>query len=69
VLSLYYSGESGARGCFLIGTVLTESVGDAEVRRTLRDALHEIDAAFEARIRCARDNGELSPDADSPHVG
>ena len=65
-LSLYYSGEGGARGCFLIGTALTESVGDAEVRKTLRDALHEIDAAFEARIRFARDQGELPREADSP---
>jgi TetR/AcrR family transcriptional regulator, copper-responsive repressor len=65
-LSLYYSGESGARGCFLIGTALTEAVGDPEVRTTLCDALHEIDAAFEARIRYARDHGELSRDADPP---
>jgi len=65
-LSLYYSGEGGARGCFLIGTALTEAVGDAEVRKTLRDALREIDAAFEARIRFARDQGELPREADSP---
>ncbi|HME20672.1 MAG TPA: TetR/AcrR family transcriptional regulator [Acetobacteraceae bacterium] len=67
-LSLYYSGEGGSRGCFLIGTALTESVGDAEVRKTLRDALHEIDAAFEARIRFARDQGELPRDADPPSL-
>jgi AcrR family transcriptional regulator len=65
-LSLYYSGEGGARGCFLIGTALTESVGDAEVRKTVRDALREIDAAFEARIRFARDRGELPREADPP---
>ena len=65
-LSLYYSREGGARGCFLIGTALTEAVGDAEVRKTLRDALREIDAAFEARIRFARDQGELPREADSP---
>ncbi|HEY2616247.1 MAG TPA: TetR/AcrR family transcriptional regulator [Acetobacteraceae bacterium] len=65
-LSLYYSGDAGARGCFLIGTALTESVGDAEMRGTLRDALHEIDAAFEARLRFARDQGELPREADPP---
>jgi TetR/AcrR family transcriptional regulator, copper-responsive repressor len=65
-LSLYYSGEAGARGCFLIGTALTESVGDAEVRKTLRDALHEIDTAFEARLRFAREQGELPREADPP---
>jgi AcrR family transcriptional regulator len=63
-LALYYSGEGGARGCFLIGTALTESVGDAKVRKTLRDALLEFDAAFESRIRLARDHGELPRDAD-----
>jgi AcrR family transcriptional regulator len=63
-LALYYSGEGGARGCFLIGTALTESVGDAEVRTTLRDALLEFDAAFEARLRLARDRGELPRAAD-----
>jgi AcrR family transcriptional regulator len=63
-LSLYCSGQSGARGCFLIGTALTESVGDAEVRKMLRDALLEFDAAFEARFRFSRDHGELPHDAD-----
>jgi AcrR family transcriptional regulator len=58
-LSLYYTGERSARGCFLIGTALTESVNDAAVRATLHDALLEFDAAFEARFRLAREQGEL----------
>ena len=65
-LSLYYSGEHRARGCFLIGTALTESVNDTAVRKTLHDALLEFDAAFESRIRYARDHHELSSDADPP---
>jgi AcrR family transcriptional regulator len=63
-LSLYFSGDSGARGCFLIGTALTESVLDPDVRTTLADALHEIDDAFEARIRFARLHGELPHNAN-----
>jgi AcrR family transcriptional regulator len=63
-LSLYFSGDNGARGCFLIGTALTESVLDPEVRDTLADALREIDDAFEARIRFARKHGELPRDAN-----
>ena len=63
-LSLYLSGERGARGCFLIGTALTESVGDTDVRKSLRDALHEIDTAFAERIQLAREQGELPRDAD-----
>ena len=66
-LSLYFSGEGNPRGCFLIGTALTESVHDGEVRKTLRDSLLDFDAAFEARIRLARENGELPRDVD-PHV-
>ncbi len=65
-LSLYYSGGHRARGCFLIGTALTESVNDTAVRNTLHDALLEFDAAFETRIRYARDHHELPRDADPP---
>jgi AcrR family transcriptional regulator len=63
-LSLYFSGERGARGCFLIGTALTEAVLDTAARTMLRDALREIDAAFEARIRHATARGELPQDTD-----
>jgi AcrR family transcriptional regulator len=63
-LSLYYSGSHGARGCFLIGTALTEAVLDAEVRETLAAGLHEIDDAFEARIRVGQAQGELPDSAD-----
>jgi TetR/AcrR family transcriptional regulator, copper-responsive repressor len=63
-LSLYFSGERSPRGCFLIGTALTESVHDIAVRKTLRDALLDFDAAFEARIRLACEHGELPRDAD-----
>jgi TetR/AcrR family transcriptional regulator, copper-responsive repressor len=63
-LSTYLSGDRGARGCFLIGTALTESVLDADVRKSLADALREIDDAFEARIRFAHKHGELPADAN-----
>jgi AcrR family transcriptional regulator len=63
-LSLYLSGEHGARGCYLIGTALTEAVRDPAARAALADALRNLDQAFEARIRHARDQGELRDDAD-----
>jgi TetR/AcrR family transcriptional regulator, copper-responsive repressor len=63
-LSLYLSGRRGQRGCFLIGTALTESVLDAAARAALDAALREIDAAFEARFRLAQETGKLSADAD-----
>lgn len=63
-VALYLSGESGARGCFLIGTAVTEAVLDPEVRTTLREALREFDVLFEKRIRRASEDGELQRDAD-----
>lgn len=63
-LSLYYSGAVGARGCFMIGTALTEAVLDAGIREALAAGLHEIDDAFGARIRVARQQGELPAGAD-----
>jgi AcrR family transcriptional regulator len=64
-LTLYFSGEGSARGCFLIGTALTEAVQNSEIRGALRHALLEIDAAFEARIRFAITHGELPRDTDA----
>src|SRR4051794_36614723 len=37
-LSIYTAGESGARGCFLISTAVTEAVRHPEVREALRAA-------------------------------
>jgi TetR/AcrR family transcriptional regulator, copper-responsive repressor len=59
-LAIYLSGEHGPRGCYLIGTALTESVLDAPARQALAETLREIDAALEARIRHARSAGEVA---------
>jgi AcrR family transcriptional regulator len=63
-LSVYLSGEGGARGCFMIGTAATEAVGNPEVRAFLAESVRGLDEVFEARIRFARDRGELKPEAD-----
>ena len=63
-LALYLPSDDGARGCFLIGTALTEAAMDQDVRTLLRDALHDFDKTFEERIRYAREQGELPRDAD-----
>jgi AcrR family transcriptional regulator len=63
-LALYYSGDKSARGCFMIGTTLTEAAADPELRTALRDALRGFDKAFAARFRLARERGELAADAD-----
>ncbi|MBV8473402.1 MAG: TetR/AcrR family transcriptional regulator [Hyphomicrobiales bacterium] len=63
-LSLYFSGDGLPRGCFAIGTATAEAVDDAEIRSSLADGLRTLDADLEARIRLAREKGELRDDAD-----
>lgn len=63
-LSFYFSGKGNARGCFVIGTAVTEAGEDAAIRKSVVAGLRAIDADFEARFRAARDRGELRDDAD-----
>ena len=64
-LSVYFSGEDGAVGCFVLGTALTEALHDAEVRAIIDTGFRKLDAGFEARFRLAREMGELDPAADA----
>jgi AcrR family transcriptional regulator len=59
-LTIYFSGAGDPRGCFLIGTAVTEAALDPALRGLLLDSLREIDAAFEARLRLAQARGELA---------
>ena len=63
-LSIYFSGDGLPRGCFAIGTATTEAIDDAEIRSSLAEGLRTLDADLEARIRMAREKGELKDDAD-----
>ena len=63
-LSIYFSGDGHPRGCFAIGTATTEAVEDPEIRSALADGLHMLDGDLEARLRTARETGELKDDAD-----
>lgn len=63
-LAYYMPAKGPARGCFMIGTALTEAALDADVRRNLAAGLREIDDAFEARIRLAQSKGEIAAGAD-----
>lgn len=63
-LSIYFSGDARARGCFVVGTAVTEAVEDPEIRRIVSAGLRTLDADFEARFRSARAAGELKKDAD-----
>ena len=46
-LAGYFPTKGAARGCFLIGTAVTESMTDADVRERLGRGLREFDRLFE----------------------
>lgn len=57
---IYRAGAQGQQGCFLVGTAVTESVVDAQVREVLDAAFAELDQAFLARFTSSK--AELSGD-------
>lgn len=61
-VKLYLSGDPDSRGCFLVGTAVTEAVAEPAVRALLTAAFGEMDAAFEERFR--RSAAELPAGAD-----
>ena len=63
-LALYFSDPKSPLGCFLVGTAATEAARDTAVREKLGAALRALTGAFEARLRRARDDGELAARAD-----
>ena len=63
-LASYLPAGDPARGCYLIGTAVTEALGDEEVRTRLASALREFERMLEMRIRQARDDGEIDAKAD-----
>ncbi len=63
-LDIYLSGEAGPRGCFTVMTAASEAVADPDIRKLVLEGFLELDKAFAACFRLARENGELSPSAD-----
>jgi AcrR family transcriptional regulator len=63
-LASYLPSGDPARGCYLIGTAVTEALGDEEVRTRLAGALREFEEMVAGRIQQARDEGELDATAD-----
>jgi AcrR family transcriptional regulator len=54
----------GPRGCLMVSGGLTGSPESAPVRQLLREHRNRNDRALLARLRRARDEGELPPEAD-----
>jgi AcrR family transcriptional regulator len=63
-LALYLPAGQAARGCFLIGTAVTEAAADPQVRTALADSFRTLDQAFEKRIRLAQQTGEVEKTGD-----
>jgi AcrR family transcriptional regulator len=57
-IRVYRAGDAGARGCFVIGTAVTEALDDADTRAILADYLADTDALFTARIKQAKAAGD-----------
>ncbi|HVI31718.1 TetR/AcrR family transcriptional regulator [Phenylobacterium sp.] len=69
-IAVYRAGDAGPRGCFVVGTAVTQAVDDAEVRALLSRYLADCDALFAARFETARTAGDfpagLDPAAAAP---
>jgi AcrR family transcriptional regulator len=59
----YLAGDDTPRGCFLLGTAVTEANRDAQVRAVVEDTLASFTATFTERFERAERDGELSPHA------
>jgi AcrR family transcriptional regulator len=63
-LGIYFSGEGQPRGCFVVGTAVTEALEDPVVRQIVSDGFMGLDERFRARLEQAAADGELSAGAD-----
>jgi AcrR family transcriptional regulator len=63
-LDIYLSGKSGPRGCFTVMTAASDAVADPDIRALVLEGLVELDKAFAACFRLAKESGELPATAD-----
>src|SRR3979490_108918 len=63
-LDIYLSGDAAPRGCFTVMTAASEAVSDPEIRAVVLEGFSELDKAFTACFRLAKENRELPPTAD-----
>jgi AcrR family transcriptional regulator len=63
-LDIYLSGEAGPRGCFTVMTAASEAVSDPDIRSLVLEGFSELDKAFAACFRLAREKGALPETAD-----
>jgi AcrR family transcriptional regulator len=64
MLTRFFSGDHGPRGCFMMSVATMEAVQDPAIRAVVADGMRALDAGFEARFRLAREKGEIARGAD-----
>src|ERR1043166_6093136 len=62
-LDIYLGGES-PRGCFTVMTAASEAVADPDIRAMVLEGFTELDKAFAACFRQAKEKGEVPASAD-----
>jgi len=68
-IDMYLSGKIAARGCFIIGTALTEAVANPELRTSLMETLQGLDRVLAARIALGQRRGEVDAAANPEELG
>jgi AcrR family transcriptional regulator len=68
-LDIYLLGEEGPRGCFTVMTAASEAVFDPDIRAMVLEGFTELDKAFAACFRQAKEKGELPESADPAVLG
>ena len=56
-IASYVRGDFGPRGCFLVGTAVTEAASEPEVKRALDESVKEMEAVFAERFAKAQAAG------------
>jgi TetR/AcrR family transcriptional regulator, copper-responsive repressor len=54
----YTAGDFGQRGCFMVGTAVTEAASEPDVKAVLEASNRELETSLTARFREARTRGE-----------
>jgi AcrR family transcriptional regulator len=63
-LDIYLSGDGGPRGCFTVMTSASEAVADPDIRAMVLEGFCELDKAFAACFRLAKQKREMPASAD-----
>jgi AcrR family transcriptional regulator len=61
----YRAGPAGPRGCFLVGTALTESLAREDVGTVVRETFEKCDDLLEGRFKRAKKDDDLPKTADA----